>query len=84
MKKILILLFVSLFVIIITRLFCGVYVHDEFSEKNFFIKHRPTWKWKFYSPIGMSDMKINELSKEKQIEQKYFDKFIVKQGWIKK
>jgi hypothetical protein len=46
----------------------------------FFIKHRPVWKWEFYSPIGMSDMKIDELSKEKQIEQEYFNEFVLDQG----
>jgi hypothetical protein len=43
-----------------------------------FIKHRPTWKWKFYSPIGMSDSKMEELSEEKQVEEKYYDEFVRK------
>jgi len=78
-KKFSIVLFVSaLFLIIV--LFCGVYKHDEFAEKHFFIKHRPTLKWTFYSPLGMSDMKIEELSNEKQIEQIYFNEFVLDQG----
>jgi len=76
-KLFLILSVVALFVII--RLFCGIYIHDEFGEKNLFVKHRPTWKWRFYSPIGMSDVKIEELSEEKKIEQEYFDEFITNQ-----
>lgn len=64
------------------RVFCGVYVHDEFAERHFFIKHRPTWKWLFYSPIGMSDKKLGELSEEEQIEQKYFNEFILDQRII--
>ncbi|MBS7252414.1 hypothetical protein [Flavobacterium branchiicola] len=69
------------FAIVITiRLFCGVYHHDEFAEKYFFIKYRPVWKWTFYSPIGMSDRKIEELSKEEQLEQKYFNEFITDKG----
>lgn len=55
---------------------CGVYIHDEFGEKHFFIKHRPIWKWKFYSPLGQSDLKIEELTSDEQIEQKYFDEFV--------
>ena len=51
-------------VILSIRFFCGVYIHDEFGEKHLFLKHRPIWKWKFYSPIGMSDLKMEELSKE--------------------
>ncbi|WP_347050703.1 hypothetical protein [Flavobacterium olei] len=62
------------------RLFCGVYVHDEFADNHFFIKHRPTLKWRFYSPKGMSDMKVEELSKNEQIEQKYFNEFVRDQG----
>ena len=78
-KKITVLILISVIVLTI-RLFCGVYEHDEFAETNFFIKHRPTWKWRFYSPIGMSDMKMEELSKEKQIEQQYFNEFVRNQG----
>ncbi|MHA3047734.1 hypothetical protein JSO59_010320 [Riemerella anatipestifer] len=65
-----------LILVIIVRLFCGIYVHDEFAETNFFIKHRPTWKWKFYSPQGMSDTKFEELTTEQQIDQKYWNEFI--------
>ncbi len=72
---------VFIFAIILTiRLFCGVYHHDEYPEKHFFVKHRPAWKWSFYSPIGMSDTKMEELSKERQIEQQYFNEFITDQG----
>ena len=59
------------------RLFCGVYIHDEFAETHFFIKHKPTWKWKFYSPQGMSDTKYDELTLKQQIEQKYWNEFIL-------
>ncbi|WP_289665384.1 hypothetical protein [Flavobacterium panacagri] len=78
-KKVLIVIFI-LAVAMTIRLFCGVYEHDEFAETNFFIKHRPTWKWRFYSPTGMSDLKMEDLSKEKQIEQKYFNEFVRDQG----
>ncbi|WP_281235034.1 hypothetical protein [Flavobacterium gelatinilyticum] len=78
-RKILILILIFVTGLTI-RLFCGVYHHDEFAEKYFFVKYRPTWKWSFYSPIGMSDTKMEELSKEEQIEQKYFNEFIKGQG----
>jgi len=80
MKKKISVLSLIFGIVLTIRLFCGVYEHDEFAETNFFIKHRPTWKWRFYSPIGMSDMKIEELSKERQIEQQYFNEFITDQG----
>jgi len=79
-KKISVLILISGIGFLTIRLFCGVYEHDEFAETNVFIKHRPTWKWRFYSPIGMSDMKMEELLKEKQIEQQYFNEFITDQG----
>ena len=76
-----IIFFISLVGIsIIFRFFCGVYVHDEFGDKELFIKHRPIWKWKFYSPIGMSDMKFEDLSAEEKIEQKYFNEFVRERG----
>jgi len=78
-KRILILIFAFATVLII-RLFLGVYEHDEFAESHFFVKHRPTLKWRFYSPQGMSDTKLEELPEEKQIEQKYFNEFIRDQG----
>lgn len=78
-KKGLITVFIFV-VVIAVRFFCGVYEHDEFAETIFFIKHRPTWKWKFYSPRGMSDKKMEDLSKEEQIEQKYFNEFVLDQG----
>lgn len=65
---------------VLIRLYCGIYVHDEFGDESLFIKYRPTWKWRFYSPIGMSDMKLKDLTPEKQMEQKYFDEFVHNQG----
>lgn len=61
---------------VVVRLFCGVYVHDEFNETHFFIKHKPTWKWKFYSPQEMSDTKFEQLTPEQKIEQNYRNEFI--------
>lgn len=78
-KKILFGIFIFAAVLII-RFFCGVYIHDEFATKHLFIKYRPTWKLTFYSPIGMSDRKIEELSEEEQIDQKYFNEFVLDQG----
>lgn len=64
--------------ILLFRLFVGMKVNEEFCEKELFLKHRPTWKWKFYSPIGMSDLKLKDLSKEKQVEEKYYEEFVRK------
>ena len=80
MRKKTILCIITLTTILSGRLFLGIYVHDEFGEENLFVKHRPTWKWKFYSPQGMSDLQSEDLSEEQQIEQKYFDEFVTNQG----
>ena len=75
------------FIIILTlafaigiRLFSGIYIHDEFEETHFFIKHRPIWKWRFYSPIGVSDLKFDDLSREAQKEQLFYNEFIRDRG----
>lgn len=73
-------LFIIIVVGIIIRLFAGKYIHDEFGETHFFVKHRPTWKWSFRSPVGQSDLKIEDLTKDDQKEQILFDEFIRKRG----
>jgi len=82
MSKLKIIAFAGILVtlLLVMRLFCGIYQHDEYPESHFFIKHRPVWKWYFYSPIGMSDLKYSDLTKEQQKEQDYFDEFISKSG----
>lgn len=76
MKKRALLVIVVVLVGLFIRFFCGIYIHDEFGEENLFVKHRPTWRWKFYSPIGMSDTAFEDLTPEKKVEQRYFDEFI--------
>ena len=61
-------------------MFFGVYVHDEFYNECLFIKHRPTWKWKFYSPFGMSDLTMEDLTEEEKKEQLLFYEFVRDQG----
>ena len=80
MKKKLAILVV---LVILCRFFIGVFSHDEFGGTHIFIKHKPTWKWKFYSPLGMSDMKLEDLSKEKQREQMLFNEFVSDKGLSK-
>lgn len=80
MKKSLRILIPALVAIFSVYLFCGVYAHDEFGGNHFFIKHRPILKWKFYSPTGMSDLELKDLSEEKRREQILFDEFIRDQG----
>jgi hypothetical protein len=78
---------ITLFIIIVAgigiRLFAGAYIHDEFGETHFFIKHRPTWKWSFRSPVGQSDLKFEDLTPDDQKEQLLFDEFVRKRSLSK-
>lgn len=65
-------------ILIVSKFWVGIYTHDEFEEKVMFIKHRPIWKTFFYSPRGMSDLKLSKMSPEKQTEQILFDEFVLK------
>ena len=77
MKKIIFSILFLAIIGVLVRLFFGVYTHDEFCYDSVFIKHRPTWHWYFYSPIGLSDMKMEDLSDEHKTEQKYWNEFVV-------
>lgn len=80
MKRIVLVILLILSIAIGIRFWFGVYIHDEFGDTEIFIKHKPTWKWKFYSPINMSDLKLEDLSKDKKEEQQLFDEFVRNQG----
>ena len=69
-------------ILIVCKFWIGIYTHDEFGGKNIFIKYRPIWKTFFYSPRGMSDFKITEMSAEKQKEQILFDEFVLENQTI--
>ena len=69
-------------ILILSKFWIGIYKHDEFGTNHTFIKHRPIWKTFFYSPRGMSDLKLSEMSKEKQNEQKLFDEFVIEHQLI--
>jgi hypothetical protein len=77
-RKVKILFVAGLILFIIARLFCGVFEHDEFGSDVYFIKHRPIWKWRFYSPRGMSDLKLNQMTDKQKNEQLLFDEFVEK------
>tara|TARA_R110002051_G_scaffold225543_1_gene288471 strand:+ start:309 stop:551 length:243 start_codon:yes stop_codon:yes gene_type:complete len=80
MKKTVVILII---LVVLGRFFIGVFSHDEFGETHVFVKHKPIWKWNFYSPLGMSDVKLKDLSKEKQKEQILFNEFISNRGLSK-
>ena len=73
--SVLIFIIVGIFI----RLFFGIYTNPEFHGNHIFIKHRPNWHWYFYSPVGLSDMTMEDLTDEQKIEQKYWDEFVIGQ-----
>lgn len=73
-------LFALILLLISFRFFFGVYQHDEFNESTIFLKHRPVWKWHFYSPIGMTDLTLDDLDSNRKNEQLYFNEFITEEG----
>ncbi len=62
-----------------TWLFVGIFRDSEFYEPSIFTKYRPTFKVFFYTPIGESDLKVEELSASKQSEEVAFQEFVIKQ-----
>lgn len=62
------------------KLFVGVYQHEEYLSQHYFIKHRASWQWYFYSPIGYTNTYFENLTQEDQLEELIFDEFVRKQG----
>ena|SRR5688572_10549171 len=62
---------------LLTWLFVGIYRDDEFFEPHIFTKYRPTFKIGFFSPIGMQDLNIENLSADKQAEEIAFQEFVI-------
>lgn len=77
MKKALIILLLAI-TLLLSKFWIGIYKDDEFSSTHVFIKYRPIWKTYFYSPRGMSDLKLSDMSVIRQTEQKLFDEFVLK------
>lgn len=75
-KKYEIAVTISIILCFAVRLFCGVFEHDEFGNDVYFIKHKPTWKWRFYSPQGESDLDPSQMTPAQQKEQLLFDEFV--------
>jgi len=58
----------------------GLFQDREFATVYLFTKHRPSLKIFFYSPLGESDKRIEDLSRQKQNEETAFDEFVYKGG----
>jgi hypothetical protein len=63
-----------------TILFCGISRDPEFYEPRIFVKHRPTLKIHFYTPIGESDLTLSDLTEDKKKEELLYQEFVEDQG----
>lgn len=73
-------LIIGAFFVILTWIFVGLFRDDEFYEPNLFTKYRPTLKVNFYSPIGMQDLKVDDLLSDKKAEEIAFQEFVMKRN----
>jgi hypothetical protein len=76
----LIYLGLGLFTLLVTILFCGISRDPEFYEPTIFVKHRPTFKIHFHTPIGESDMTLSDLSAEGKKEELHYKEFVEDQN----
>ena len=74
MKKLLPVVWIVIGCIFLT--FIGVKNHPEEDHRMIIVKHRPSFKLEFYSPIGGTTKLFEELSPEEQREEKLYQEFI--------
>lgn len=86
-KYILIVFFVLLATtfLLSALLFIGIYEEVEFSEKYLFVKHRPSLKFYFDSPLVIGENRSFEsLSESEKLKQKFYDEFVLEKGGYKR
>ena len=66
--------------VLIAWLFLGVYKDREFGNHRLFIKHSPTLKFSFYSPLGDSNYTLNDLDPERSQEEVLYRKYVEEGG----
>ena len=65
-------------------LFLGIYRDREFRDKHLFIKHRPTFKFNFFAPLGESDHTLNDLNPEQRNEEIMYQEYVEQGGGYKR
>jgi hypothetical protein len=63
--------------LLLTVLFIGEYRDPKNGDREFFIKHRPTFKHLFYSPAAFHRYMPVSLSAEEKQEESAFNEFII-------
>jgi hypothetical protein len=70
-------------------LFVGIYRDREWSDLHVFLKHRPSFKVSFYSPLGEADPSSipgqeGYMSPREEIEEQAYTEFVEKHGGYKR
>jgi hypothetical protein len=61
-------------------LMLGIYRDREFGGHRLFVKHTPTFKVRFYAPLGESDRTLNELNPKESHEEVMYREYVEEQG----
>lgn len=68
---------IGILTIIFTWLFAGIYYSAPFHEWTFFVKHQPSTKFIYYSPISESDRSAGDLTAAERYEELAYDNLIL-------
>ncbi len=74
MKKILAIIYIVIGFILIS--FIGIKYHPEYEERFVIVKYKPSLHFVFYSPIGDSDLTLEELSPVLKKEELLYREFV--------
>ena len=74
MKQILLIIWIAVGCLLLS--FIGVKNHPEENHRMIIVKHRPSLKLEFYSPLGGTNKLFEELSPKEQKEEELYREFI--------
>ncbi|TDQ08295.1 hypothetical protein [Pedobacter metabolipauper] len=71
---------IGLILLLVSWLFMGVKVDDEFGDRSVFLKYRPSFQVWFKSPLGMQDLP-KDYPPELKAEEETYDEFVNGKHW---
>ena len=79
----------SVVVVLFGWVFSGVFIEREWRDVHLFLKHKPSFKVLFYSPLGEADRssvpgKEGYLTPEKEAEESAYVEFVSEGGGYKR
>lgn len=67
---------IKIFIGITLFSFVGIKYDTEFYEPEFFVKHKPNFKIEYYSPLGESDLTLNDLNGDRREQEIAYRDFV--------